>query len=74
MATITITIPDNQVARVVDAMCLAYGYRADDGDRVNFVKARLMDHLRQIVAAVEVAQLERDARATMQKPVDLSLT
>jgi hypothetical protein len=63
MAKITIDIPDNQVGRVVNAFCAAYGYDPDtDGPRNAFAKAALIRHIKRTVANVERATAEQAAR------------
>lgn len=60
VAIISIEIPDEQVARVVDAYSVAYGWRsvAEDGPRADFARRKLVDHIRETTLGVERAAAE----------------
>ena len=60
MAIISIEIPDAQVARVVNAYSVAYGWRsvAEDGPRADFARRKLVDHIRETTLSVERAAAE----------------
>lgn len=70
MATITITIPDDKTARVVNALCAAGDYNPDtDGPKAAFAKQQVIQWVRNMVLSVEAAQHERDLRLSMPTPV-----
>lgn len=71
MATITITIPDNQVARVLDAFAARYGWPAtvvnaqnqqvaNPETKAQFARQRVADYVRGVTVAYEA---DRDADA-----------
>lgn len=56
MADIVLTIPNNQLSRVVDALCIAGGYTgslADQASRREFARTVVGDLVRQTVLRVE---------------------
>lgn len=54
MATISITVPDAVVARVLDAIAAQYGYDATrDGTKAQFAKAILARFMKEVVVAYE---------------------
>lgn len=64
MADIVLTIPNDQIDRAVDALCVAGGYSGEPGDqrqRREFARGVLMQHLRQTVLDVERRQAMTDA-------------
>jgi hypothetical protein len=56
----TITIPEAQVPRVVDALSAHFGWTAEDGPKGAFVKSGLVDLLKRLV----LRQEQRDASRT----------
>ena len=70
MATITITIPDAQLARVLDALARAYGWKTGDGPKPAFVRAAVAAQLKTMVVQVERGEAERSAVAAVPAPVD----
>ena len=54
MATITITIADEHLERVLTALATRFGYNpAEDGPRGAFVKAKIVQMLKQFVLRQE---------------------
>lgn len=55
MATILLTIPDAQMPRAIDALCLAGGWRTIelDGARGAFAKAMVIRFIRETTLEVE---------------------
>ena len=74
MAQVTITIPNGQLTRVVDAMCDVYGYTDGDGPKPAFAQAKLVEHVRNIVRSVEQARQEREALDAITPPTDVDVT
>lgn len=74
MATVSITIPDAQVARVVNAMCDAYGYVAGQGiTKAEFARQSLVRHVKNIVVGQEQATADAAALAAVVPPtVDIT--
>lgn len=74
MATITITIPDAQVTRVLDGFCAAYGWDAEFGvPKAAFAKQKVAEHVRSIVLGYERALLDAAALAAVVAP-DVTVT
>lgn len=74
MATITIKIPDAQANRVIDAICKAYGYTPEDGPKLLFAKAKLAEHVRQLVLSVERSDSEQAAMDAVADPDDVDVS
>jgi len=54
MAQITLTIADEQVDRVLTALCAHWRYDAEtDGSRASFVKSEIANHLKRLVLQQE---------------------
>ena len=54
MANFTISIPDDKVARVVNAFALQFGWNAELGvTKAQFAKQKLIEHVRNVVKAAE---------------------
>ncbi len=70
MATITITIPDAQLARVLDTLSKAYGWKTSDGPKPAFVRAAVAEQLKKMVLQVERSEAESVAVAAVPAPVD----
>lgn len=70
MATMTITIPDAQATRVINALCAAGDYNAEtDGPKAAFAKTQVIRWIKNMVLSVESSQHERDLRLSMPPPV-----
>jgi hypothetical protein len=76
MATISITIPDNNINDVVDALCDAYGYSAESGlTKAKFAKRVVADFVKEIyrsqvgAKAADAARVSAEAQA---KAVDIN--
>lgn len=72
MATFTITIPDPQVSRVLDALTARWGYDSTSGDTTaQFVK----QHIKRWLKSEVLEQEGRDARDTAQQvpPPDIEV-
>lgn len=82
MATLTFTIPDAALPRVVDAFATAYGYQALIGDppvanpetRGQFMRRHVMEFIKNTVQAVEVNVAAETARATEIAKPTVSVT
>lgn len=68
MAVISITIPDAQINRVVDGVCLAYNYQATIGGSPNpetkaqFAKRMLIERLKQMVMQGEMRAVQESVK------------
>jgi hypothetical protein len=76
MATISITIPDNNLNDVIDAICDAYGWTADSGlTKAKFAKRVVADFVKEIyrsqvgTKAADSARVSAEAQA---KAVDIN--
>lgn len=70
MATISITVPDAVVPRVLDAMADTYTYDpATDGTKAQFAKKQIAAHVKSIVVAYETRIASEEAAATAQAAV-----
>lgn len=59
MATITLTIPDAQIQRVITAFCANYGYtqsQLPNETQANFTKRMVGLHIQDVVRNYESAQ------------------
>lgn len=68
MADIVLTIPNDQVGRVVDALCATGGYAGDPKDKAacrEFAREILIRYVRQTVMQVERNQAMSDAMAAV---------
>jgi hypothetical protein len=73
MAEITLQVPNEQIPRVVNALCQIGGYSGDPEDqpaRRAFAKRVLADHLRWLVLRVEAGRLRSTAMSTVE-PLDV---
>lgn len=61
MASISISIPDTVVARVLDAFAEVYGYTATDGTKAQFARSKLVEYVRGVVRSYEVQQASEAA-------------
>ncbi len=59
MLPITINIPNDEKARVVDALCAAGGWTSDKGSKEAFFKNVLIDYIVNTVRNVEQTQAEQ---------------
>lgn len=71
MATIVLTIPDNQISRAVDALCAAGGYSGDPNNNAarrafareavaRFVRQTVIDRERQLAMAAAMEAVTVD--------------
>jgi hypothetical protein len=74
MATVSITVPDAALPRIVDALCATGGWTAASGARGAFAHGVLVNYLRQCVINTEVAIAQAAALATLTQPTDPGLT
>ncbi len=74
MANITITIPDAQFTRVLDALSKAYGWKTSDGLKEEFVQTALAAQIETMVLQVEKSAAELVAMASVSTPVDLGIS
>lgn len=81
MATISLTIPDAVIQRVLDALTGTYGYRVtlDDGSpnpqtKTQFAKAVVADYVKKIVRQWEAQQAGQTAFNAAANDVDLNVT
>lgn len=75
MATMVITIPDNQLNRVVSALCIAYGRPADSPlTPVEFARRAIIDNIRSQVADIETGVLHDAAIVAVVPPPSVTLT
>ncbi len=73
MATITLNIPDAQVARVIDALCARGGYDPALGvTKAQFAKQSLAAWLKAAVQQVEQQQAHDAAVSALQQPPDIT--
>jgi hypothetical protein len=70
VATITLTIPDAQLARVVSALCRSGGKPASNAN----AKAVVIDMVRQTVVNVESTDATAASLAALVPPADPGLT
>lgn len=70
MATITITIPDAQLTRVLDTLAKAYGWKTSDGPKPAFVRAAVAAQLKTMVLQVERSDANSAAVAAVPEPTD----
>lgn len=78
MAQISVTIPDNQVARVVGAIAAVHNYQATlpgGGDnpetRASFARRMLVNQMKQWVAQYEGAAADTAARQSVSNDATL---
>lgn len=73
MASITISVPDAQVQRVLDAFCNTFGYNPDtDGTKAAFAKKQIALYAREVTLAYEanLAVVEAQKAYIPPSPVD----
>jgi hypothetical protein len=62
MATISITVPDPVVQRVLDAVAATYGYDPDtDGTKAQFARAQVAAVVKNVVVSYEAQQAGESA-------------
>lgn len=62
MASISVTVPDAIVTRVLDAICDTYDYRGPiDGTKAQFAKKQVAEHIRRLVTSYEARQASEAA-------------
>lgn len=76
MAVISFTIPDAQIARVLDAYCAVHGWRdeAQDGTRAAFTKACIRRDIVGTVRSHERRVAEQAAIAAMAAVADVTVS
>lgn len=73
MADITVTIPDPQVQRVIDALCGFGGWTAETGlTKAQFAKAQVAEHLKRTVKNWEEQEAQRTAVLAVETPPDIT--
>lgn len=76
MATISITIPDNNLNDVIDALCDAYGYSVQSGlTKAKFAKRVIADFVKEIYRSQVGAKAADAARVnaeSLAKAVDIN--
>lgn len=73
MATLTLSYPDAQANRIIDALCDAGGWTAADGPRPAFSKKVVADQIRQQTLAYEADKARRDALAAVVAPTTVDI-
>lgn len=68
MATVSVTIPDAALPRVLDAFASAYGYDADkDGPKADFAKKQVANFVMEVVRGQEATKA---ANAALKSAAD----
>lgn len=57
MANITITIPDDKVADIVEAFVERYKYTVADGTKAEFAKQKVIEYIKRIYKESKVNEL-----------------
>jgi hypothetical protein len=74
VASITITIPDPVLNRVLDAIAAVNGYNAaTDGTKAAFAKAHVIKHIKEQVALSETLAARATADATVAASVSTDI-
>ena len=72
MATVSVTIPDKVLPRVLDAFAAAYGYNADkDGDKAGFAQKQVA---RFVMETVQSQEATKAANAALKSASDKTAT
>ncbi len=67
MAQIIFTIPDDKLARVIDAVAAYYGWTAETGlTKAAFAKGQLVNFLKQIVWKMELQNAVKTAERSAE--------
>lgn len=75
MAQLTITIPDDQVTRVFDAVAATYSYvPATDGTKAQFGRKVVMNFIKEIVKAYEATAAAEVARVAALNAAEAEIT
>jgi len=74
MASISLTIPDDKLSRVVDALCLYGGYVDTDGNKGAFAKATAAKIIRQVVKDTEQQKAFEVAMAAVVPAEEITIT
>jgi hypothetical protein len=87
MASLTITIPDGQLARVRDSFALAYNYQATIPDpanpgatipnpenKVQFMQRKVREYIKEVVKGQEAVAAAEAARTTAAAAVESGVT
>lgn len=71
MANITLNIPDNILARVVDSIASEYNYNAStDGTKGEFAKKQVIEFLKRTVRDAEYANQAKSVRQTLEADIN----
>lgn len=71
MAQIIMNIPDQYIARILDAFAVVYGYDAADGlTKAQFAKSKVRDYIKEIVVRHEGSLARQAANDTVQDEID----
>lgn len=62
MATVSVTIPDAVLSRVLDSFATAYGWTADDGTKAAFAKKCVARYVMEVARSQEVLTASTAAR------------
>lgn len=74
MATITLTIPDAIVPRVLEAFALEYSYNPEtDGTKAQFTKVKIVEFLKRTVREAEGALAIKAAKLSSDNDVATSI-
>jgi hypothetical protein len=75
MATITLTYPDDQQQRIVNALCEEGGWTPESGvTRGAFAKRMVVDYVKRVVVAQDRAAARAAALAAVPLPADPDVT
>jgi hypothetical protein len=75
MANLTLTIPDNVVNRVFDALASEYHYNAiTDGTKAAFAKKVVTDFLKRTVRESETSAAQKNSITTITSDIDTNIT
>jgi len=71
MATVSVTIPDKVLPRVLDAFATAYSYNPKtDGTKTVFAQGKVADYVAEVVKGHEVAVAAETARLAADAKVE----
>jgi hypothetical protein len=75
MASIILIVADDQLDRVINALCIAGGWTQDSGvTKGAFAKAFVVQNVKSIVKSVEYQQAEQTALASVVEPTDADIS
>lgn len=72
MAQVTINIPDDKEQRFLNAFAVVFGWDDEETGltKRQFMKAKIREHMRDILFRAEAAEAQRVAMAALQADVD----